>query len=214
MAILYPTSLANLVVEVGTRHCHQTLFAMLRYPTVAWWRHQMETFPRYWPCVRGIHRSPVNYPHKGQWREALMLSLISAWINGWVNNREAGDFRRHRAHYDVTVMHRNRRKLRRVAFMVLIQYGYAILPRAVKLPWIFPGTPLSFKGQGSLDRCAYQYRKSHCSDKTILRPFYLKSGSWFASWVKSWWVLGGGVLRPKTGSVKFYPNLSSNFSEN
>ena len=26
MAILYPTSLANLVVEVGTRHCHQTLF--------------------------------------------------------------------------------------------------------------------------------------------------------------------------------------------
>ena len=27
-----------------------------------WWRHQMETFSRYWPFVRGIHRSPVNYP--------------------------------------------------------------------------------------------------------------------------------------------------------
>ena len=26
------------------------------------------------------------------------------WINGWVNNREAGDLRRHRAHYDVIVM--------------------------------------------------------------------------------------------------------------
>ena len=33
-----------------------------------------------------------------------MFSLICAWINGWVNNREAGELRRHRAHYDVTVM--------------------------------------------------------------------------------------------------------------
>ena len=35
-------------------------------------------FPRYWPFVRGIHRSPVNSPHKGQWRGALMFSLICA----------------------------------------------------------------------------------------------------------------------------------------
>ena len=54
--------------------------------------------------MRGIHRSPVNSPHKGQWPGALLLSLICSWINGWVNNREAGDLRRHRAHYDVTVM--------------------------------------------------------------------------------------------------------------
>ena len=64
------------------------------------WKH----FPRYWTFVRGIHRSPVNSPHKGQWRGALMFSLICVWINGWVNNREAGDLRRYRAHYDVTVM--------------------------------------------------------------------------------------------------------------
>ena len=63
------------------------------------WKH----FPRYWPFVRGIHRSLVNSPHKGQWRGALVLSLICAWINGWVNNREAGDLRRHSAHYDVTL---------------------------------------------------------------------------------------------------------------
>ena len=61
-------------------------------------------FPRYWSFMRGIHRLPVNSPPKGQWREALMLSLICAWINAWVNNREAGDLKRHRAHYDVTVM--------------------------------------------------------------------------------------------------------------
>ena len=64
------------------------------------WKH----FPHYWPFMRGIHRSPVNSSHKGQWRGALMFSLICAWINGWVNNREAGDLRRHRAHYDITVM--------------------------------------------------------------------------------------------------------------
>ena len=40
------------------------------------WRHEMEHFPRYWPFVRGIHRSPVNSPHKGQRRGALMFSLI------------------------------------------------------------------------------------------------------------------------------------------
>ena len=63
-----------------------------------------KNFPRYWPFVRGIHRSPVNSPHKGQWRGALMFSLNRAWLNGWVNNREAGDLRRYRAHYDVIVM--------------------------------------------------------------------------------------------------------------
>ena len=61
-------------------------------------------FPRYWLFVRGIHRSPVNSPHKGQWRGALMFTLICARIKGWVNNREAGDFRRYLGHYDVTVM--------------------------------------------------------------------------------------------------------------
>ena len=61
-------------------------------------------FPRYWPFVRGIHRSLVNSAHKGQWRGALMLSLIRAWTNSWANNRDAGDLRRHRVHYDVTAM--------------------------------------------------------------------------------------------------------------
>ena len=42
--------------------------------------------------------------HKGQWRGALMLTLICSRINGWVNNLEAGDMRRHRAHYDVIVI--------------------------------------------------------------------------------------------------------------
>ena len=52
-----------------------------------------ETFPRYWPFVRGIHRSPVNFPHKGQWRGALMYSLICTRINGWGNNGDASELR-------------------------------------------------------------------------------------------------------------------------
>ena len=72
----------------------------LRHDNVIKWKH----LPRYWPFVRGIHRSPVNSHHKGQWHGALVFSLICAWINGWVNNREAGDLRRHHAHYDVIVM--------------------------------------------------------------------------------------------------------------
>ena len=65
------------------------------------WKH----FPRYWPFVRGIHWSPVNSLHKGQWHGAFVFSLNCAWINRWVNNtREAGDSRRYPAHYDVIVM--------------------------------------------------------------------------------------------------------------
>ena len=57
-----------------------------------------DNFPRYWPFMRGIHRD------KGWWLGALMFSLICAWTNGCTNNRDAGDSRPHRAHYDVTVM--------------------------------------------------------------------------------------------------------------
>ena len=70
------------------------------YDDVIKWKH----FTSYWSFVRGIHRSLVNSLHKGQWRGAVMFSVICAWINGWVNNREAGDLRHHRAHYDVIVM--------------------------------------------------------------------------------------------------------------
>ena len=74
--------------------------------TLAWWRHQMEKIFRATGHLcgefTGLRWIPRTY--KGQWRGALMFSLICTWINGWVNNGEAGDLRRYRAHYDVTVM--------------------------------------------------------------------------------------------------------------
>ena len=71
---------------------------------ISWWRHQMETFSALLALCAGNSPVPVNSPHKGQWRGALMFSLICARINDWVNNREAGDLRRHRGHYDVNVI--------------------------------------------------------------------------------------------------------------
>ena len=68
------------------------VFLCLVHDDVIKWKH----FQLYWHFVRGIHRSPVDSPYKCQWR--------GAWINGWANNREAGDWRRHCAHYDVTIM--------------------------------------------------------------------------------------------------------------
>ena len=77
-----------------------TIYYTINHDDVIKWKH----FTRYWPFVRGIHRSPVNSPHKGQLRRALMFSLIRAWINGRVNNRKAGDLRRNPAYYDVIKM--------------------------------------------------------------------------------------------------------------
>ena len=71
-----------------------------KHDDVIKWKH----FPRYWRFVWVILWSPVNSPHKGQWRGVSMFSLIGAWINGRVNTGEAGDLRRQRTHYDVIVM--------------------------------------------------------------------------------------------------------------
>ena len=88
----WPYCIVNLIIIWPTR--------VARHDDVIKWEH----FPRYWPFARGIHRWPVNSPSKGQWRGALMFSLIGAWINGWVNNREAGVLRHCCAHYDVAAM--------------------------------------------------------------------------------------------------------------
>ena len=90
-------------IKYMSNRCHKSVTlcrSIANHDDVIKWKH----FPRYRPLVRGIHRSPVNSPHKGRWRGALMFSLFCAWINGWVNNLEAGDLRRHSAHYDVIVM--------------------------------------------------------------------------------------------------------------
>ena len=88
---------AVMCMEYSTINDHHTLIG----PYYATWNHddviKRKHFPRYW--------SPVNSPHKGQWRGAVIFSLICVWINGWVNNHKDCDLRRHRAHYDATLMY-------------------------------------------------------------------------------------------------------------
>ena len=83
---------------------HPVLWSGNELIIFTWWRHQMETFSALLALCAGNSPVPVNSPHKGQWRGALMFTLICARINNWVNNREAGDLRRHRGHYDFNVM--------------------------------------------------------------------------------------------------------------
>ena len=97
--MIYADDLAPNMRQAIYKHNAFCVITTKKHDDVIKWKH----FPRNWPFVWGIHRSPVNSPHKGQWRGALIFSLICVWINDWVNNREAGDFRRYRAHYDVIV---------------------------------------------------------------------------------------------------------------
>ena len=63
----------------------ERLCSAIHYDVIKW-----KYFPRYWPFVRGIHRPPVDSPHKGPCRRALIFCLVRAWTNGWAN---AGDLR-------------------------------------------------------------------------------------------------------------------------
>ena len=84
------------MAEQGVNH------ALIRHK---WWRHQMKAFsPSLALCEGGIHRSPVDSTHKGQWREALVFPLICAWTNSCVSSQDAGDLRRHCTRSDVALM--------------------------------------------------------------------------------------------------------------
>ena len=96
----HKASLSTIGWTEGNLHKPSIECNVAMHDDVIKWKH----FPRYWRFVQGIHRSPVKSPHKGQWRGALMFSLICVWINDWVNNRQTDDLRRQRSHYDVIVM--------------------------------------------------------------------------------------------------------------
>ena len=65
----------------------------------------METFSALLAICAGNSPIPGEFTaQRPVTRGFEFFSLIYVWINGWVNNPEAGDFRRYRAHYDVIVM--------------------------------------------------------------------------------------------------------------
>ena len=90
--IYFGTYLPNLVrwtMPCITRHDDvMTWEGFPHYWPFSWWRHQMETLSASLAICAG-----------NSW-----FTLICARINGWVNNREAGDLRRRCTHYDAIVM--------------------------------------------------------------------------------------------------------------
>ena len=46
----------------------------------------------------------IPIPQHAHWSRALMFSFICVWINDLLNNGEAGDLGRNRAHYGATLM--------------------------------------------------------------------------------------------------------------
>ena len=77
---------------------------MGEFVLTAWWRHQMETFSALLAICAGNSPVPGEFPAQRPVTRSFDVSLICTRINGWVNNGEAGDLRRHRAHHDLTVM--------------------------------------------------------------------------------------------------------------
>ena len=104
--VVHPIKLRNKQLSIMTNGGEkiQKAFVKATSLSLTWWRHQMETFSALLALCAGNSPVPVNSLHKGQWRRALVFSFICAWINDWVNNREAGDLRRQRGHYNVNVM--------------------------------------------------------------------------------------------------------------
>ena len=89
------------LLSLGNLYPVAVVFENVLYFCHPWWRHQMETFSALLAICAGD--SPVTLRPVTR---SFDVFFDLRWINGWVNNRKAGDLRRHRAHYDVIVMAR------------------------------------------------------------------------------------------------------------
>ena len=77
-----------------------SVYTICLHDDVLKWKH----FSRLWPLWGEFTRHRWVPLTKDSEAELWWVFFICPWINGWVNNREAGDLRCNGAHYDVTVM--------------------------------------------------------------------------------------------------------------
>ena len=82
--------------------CLYSMRGALRY---SWRRHQNGNIFRITGPLCG-QLTGQRWLHLTKASDAELWCILwsAPWINSWVNNRGAGDLRRHRAHYDVIVM--------------------------------------------------------------------------------------------------------------
>ena len=100
-----------LCIEIISRSNFKSTASRQKFPTtidlrpvIAWWRHQMETCSAL--LVLCVGNSPVtgDFPTQRPVTRSFDVFFDLRLNNGWANNRGAGDLRRYRAHYDITVM--------------------------------------------------------------------------------------------------------------
>ena len=98
--IVFFTSLSNIKYNL-----HLTWIpTYLSQIDVAWWRNQMEIFSALLALCAGNSLVTGEFPSQRPVTRSFDVSFDLRWINGWINNREAGDLKRHHVHYYVTIM--------------------------------------------------------------------------------------------------------------
>ena len=73
---------------IPMKHSPSALLGVYNERVLTWWRHQMETLSAL--LVICVGNSPVTgkFAPQRPVARSFDVSLICAWINGWVNNRE------------------------------------------------------------------------------------------------------------------------------
>ena len=90
--------------ECTSGHQRSARYKVNRFMTMIWWRHQMETFSALLPICAGNSPVPGEFPTQRPVTLSFGVYFDLRPNKWWVNNREAGDLRRHRHHYEVIVM--------------------------------------------------------------------------------------------------------------
>ena len=102
IALLYSgIFLMLLYLQFQSRDYWYCILPILCIKHAAWWRHQMETFSALLAICAG---NTCEFPAQRPVTRSFDIFFIWAWMNSWVNNRDAGDLRRHHANYGFTVM--------------------------------------------------------------------------------------------------------------
>ena len=88
------------------------------------WRHQRETLSALLALCEGNPSVTDGFPSQRPVTWSFDVFFICAWTNCAANNRDAGDLRCHRAHYDVTTIHRACFVRRKLISMHLCKVSY------------------------------------------------------------------------------------------
>ena len=131
----------------------------------------METFSALLAICAGTSPVTGELPTQRPVMGALMCSLICTRINSWVNNREAGHLRRHRAHYDVIVMVKSKNDFISdwVSDIIRIWYQhYASCTILKMLPFGSPSKTITFSEVSVSDQTWLNVCEAVISKETVI----------------------------------------------